>query len=62
MKAWYEQDSFWEKWTPALFHEQRWEKTQKEVTNIISLLKKGHDYLTKTLPIWDTLSAMVQRG
>jgi len=39
MKAWYEEDSFWEKWAPVLFHEERWEKTPEEVTNIISLLK-----------------------
>ena len=39
MKAWYEQDTFWEKWGPILFHQRRWEKAQEEVTNIISLLK-----------------------
>ncbi len=39
MKAWHEQDSFWVKWTPVLFPKQRWEKTQEEVINIISLLK-----------------------
>jgi len=26
MKAWYEQDTFWEKWGPILFHQRRWEK------------------------------------
>jgi SAM-dependent methyltransferase len=39
MNAWHEQDTFWVKWAPVLFHERRWEKTQEEVTNIISLLK-----------------------
>jgi SAM-dependent methyltransferase len=39
MKVWHEQDNFWVKWAPILFHKQRWEKTQEEVTNIISLLK-----------------------
>lgn len=39
MNAWYEQDIFWVKWAPVLFHEPRREKTQVEVTNIISLLK-----------------------
>jgi len=39
MKAWYGQDTFWEKWGPILFHQRRWEKAQEEVTNIISLLK-----------------------
>ena len=39
MKAWHEQDDFWVKWAPVLFPKQRWEKTQEEVINIISLLK-----------------------
>lgn len=39
MKVWHEQDNFWAKWAPILFPKQRWEKTQEEVTNIISLLK-----------------------
>jgi len=39
MKAWHEQDNFWEQCAPILFPKQRWEKTQEEVTNIISLLK-----------------------
>jgi SAM-dependent methyltransferase len=36
---WYEQDIFWVKWAPILFHERRWEKTEEEVRNIIFLLK-----------------------
>jgi len=39
MKAWHEQDNFWAKWAPILFPKQRWENTQEEVTNIVSLLK-----------------------
>jgi len=39
MKVWHEQDTFWMKWAPVLFHERCLEKTQEEVTNIISLLK-----------------------
>jgi len=39
MKVWHEQDNFWAKWAPILFPKQRWEKTQEEVTNIVSLLK-----------------------
>ena len=39
MEIWHEQDNFWEKWAPILFHKQHQEKTQEEVTNIISLLK-----------------------
>jgi len=39
MKVWHEQDNFWVKWAPILFHKQRQEKTRDEVTNIISLLK-----------------------
>ncbi len=39
MKAWHEQDDFWTKWAPFMFHERRWEQAQEEVANIISLLK-----------------------
>jgi SAM-dependent methyltransferase len=39
MKVWYEQDAFWTKWAPVMFHERRWEKAQEEVANITSLLK-----------------------
>ena len=38
MNAWHEQDTFWNKWAPIMFHERRWEKAQEEVANIISLL------------------------
>ena len=38
MNAWHEQDTFWNKWAPVMFHERRWEKAQEEVANIISLL------------------------
>jgi len=38
MNAWHEQDTFWMKWAPVLFHERRLEKAQEEVANIISLL------------------------
>ncbi len=38
MNAWHEQDPFWMKWAPVMFHERRWEKAQEEVANIISLL------------------------
>ena len=38
MDAWHEQDAFWVKWAPVLFDERRWEQTQEEVTNIVSLL------------------------
>lgn len=38
MKAWHDQDAFWVKWAPVLFDERRWEQTQEEVTNIVSLL------------------------
>jgi SAM-dependent methyltransferase len=41
MNAWHEQDAFWEKWAPIMFHERRWEKTAEEVANIISLLNIG---------------------
>jgi SAM-dependent methyltransferase len=41
MNAWHEQDTFWIKWAPVLFHEHRWQKAQEEVANIISLLKIG---------------------
>jgi len=41
MNAWHEQDAFWEKWAPIIFHERRWEKTAEEVANIISLLNIG---------------------
>lgn len=39
MSVWHEQDAFWTKWAPFLFHERRWEQAQEEVANIISLLK-----------------------
>lgn len=39
MKAWYEEDAFWTKWAPFMFHERRWEQAQEEVANIISLLR-----------------------
>ena len=38
MNAWHEQDTFWTKWAPVMFHGRRWEKAQEEVANIISLL------------------------
>ena len=38
MEAWHEQDAFWVKWAPVIFDERRWEQTQEEVTNIVSLL------------------------
>ena len=41
MKAWHEQDAFWEKWAPFIFQGHRWEDTPDEVTNIISLLGIG---------------------
>jgi len=39
MKAWHEEDAFWTKWAPFMFHERRWEQAQEEVADIISLLK-----------------------
>jgi SAM-dependent methyltransferase len=39
MSAWHEQDTFWTKWAPFLFHERRWQEAQAEVANIISLLR-----------------------
>jgi SAM-dependent methyltransferase len=39
MKAWHEEDAFWTKWAPFMFHERRWEQAQEEVAHIISLLK-----------------------
>src|SRR4030042_6728465 len=39
MKAWHEQDDFWTKWAPFMFHERRWEQAKEEVANIVSLLK-----------------------
>jgi len=41
MNAWHEQDTFWMKWAPVMFHERRWEKAPEEVANIISLLNIG---------------------
>lgn len=41
MNAWHEQDAFWTKWAPVMFHERRWEKAAEEVANIISLLNIG---------------------
>jgi SAM-dependent methyltransferase len=41
MKEWHEQDAFWTKWAPVMFHERRWERAQEEVANIISLLRIG---------------------
>jgi SAM-dependent methyltransferase len=41
MEAWHEQDGFWMKWAPVMFHQHRWEQAQEEVANIISLLKIG---------------------
>ena len=38
MNAWHEQDTFWNKWAPVMFHGRRWEKAPEEVANIISLL------------------------
>jgi SAM-dependent methyltransferase len=39
MSTWHEQDAFWIKWAPLMFHERRWEIAEEEVANIISLLK-----------------------
>jgi len=39
MKAWYEQDAFWETWATFMFSKERLENAPAEVTNIISLLK-----------------------
>lgn len=39
MKKWHEEDSFWVKFAPVLFHPKRLEKTKEEVDNILSLLK-----------------------
>lgn len=39
MNAWHEQDDFWTKWAPFMFHERRWEQAQEEAANIISLLQ-----------------------
>jgi SAM-dependent methyltransferase len=39
MKPWHEEDSFWIKFAPVLFHQKRLEKTKEEVDNILSLLK-----------------------
>ena len=41
MNAWHEQDAFWMKWAPVMFHGRRWEKAAEEVANIISLLNIG---------------------
>ena len=48
MKAWHEQDTFWMKWAPVMFHEHRWGKAPEEVANIISLLG-----ITETTSILD---------
>ena len=39
MKAWHEEDAFWTKWAPFMFHQRRWEQAREEVTSIISLLR-----------------------
>ena len=39
MNAWHEEDTFWTKWAPFMFHERRWEQAQEEVALITSLLK-----------------------
>ncbi len=39
MKPWHEEDSFWMKFAPVMFHQKRLEKTKDEVDNILSLLK-----------------------
>jgi SAM-dependent methyltransferase len=39
MKPWHEEDSFWMKFGPVMFHQKRLERTKEEVDNILSLLK-----------------------
>ena len=39
MKPWHEEDSFWTKFSPVLFHQNRLEKTKEEVDSLLSLLK-----------------------
>jgi len=39
MKPWHEEDSFWMKFAPVMFHQKRMEKTNEEVDSILSLMK-----------------------
>jgi len=39
MSQWHEQDAFWTRWAPFLFHQRRWDQAPEEIANIISLLK-----------------------
>ncbi|MGB2696438.1 MAG: methyltransferase domain-containing protein [Candidatus Zixiibacteriota bacterium] len=43
MKPWHEEDSFWTKFAPVMFHQGRLEKAKEEVGNIISLLGVSPD-------------------
>ena len=39
MKKWHEEDEFWEKWRRVMFTEERWSNAEKEISEIIDLLK-----------------------
>ena len=39
MSAWYEDDSFWSTWKPAMFGERRWEQATEEVDQVLELLQ-----------------------
>ncbi len=38
MPAWYDDDSFWETFYPAMFHRRRWEVASEEVNSALDLL------------------------
>ncbi len=39
MKKWHEEDDFWVKFAPVMFHQKRLEQTKEQVDNILSLLR-----------------------